>query len=276
MEIEILDKTVDLTIPTKYSKFTDDTIQELAELGFFDDVDQYYTPEDTTWNNKWSELFIKYDRDDRCEERMVETLGMWCSGGADSTILLYLLAKKIKDENLNIKIQPLSVRRGRPWNPIYAGNVIDFIVDELNFKNMNHHVIYYPDINDVYQREEKEFRERDMKNFNSNFIDIMYSGITSNPPKDDKTISKNKERSRDESSERLIINKSRMAYYINPFFKINKKHIAELYNKFNLTDTLFPLTRSCEGFDIDSGNYTYHCGKCWWCEERLWAFGRLV
>ena len=68
MEIEILDKTVDLTIPTKYSKFTDDTIQELAELGFFDDVDQYYTPEDTTWNNKWSELFIKYDRDDRCEE----------------------------------------------------------------------------------------------------------------------------------------------------------------------------------------------------------------
>lgn len=276
MIIKVLDQTIDLTIPKKYLKFTDETIKELTELGLFNDVDQYYTPRDGVLKNEWTDLYFKYDNDDRCEEREVKTLGIWCSGGADSSMLLYLLAKTIKDEELDIMLQPLSVRRGRPWNPVYAGNVIDFIIDDLNFKNMKPHEIYYPDINDEYQREDKEFRERDMKNFNSNFFDIMYSGITTNPPENDKTISKNKERSRDESSERPLVNKSRMAYYINPFFRINKKHVAQLYKQYEVIDTLFPITRSCEGFDVDTGNYTYHCGKCWWCEERLWAFGRLV
>ena len=65
-------------------------------------------------------------------------------------------------------------------------------------------------------------------------------------------------------------------HYINPFFVINKKWEAEVYKDLNLLDTLFPLTRSCEGSDYETGNYTFHCGKCWWCEERMWAFGRLV
>ena len=67
---------------------------------------------------------------------------------------------------------------------------------------MNDHIIYYPDINDEYQRETKEFRDRDMENFNTGKVDILYSGITCNPPDNDKTISNNKERTRDESSER--------------------------------------------------------------------------
>ena len=61
---------------------------------------------------------------------------------------------------------------------------------------MNEHIIYYPDITDEYQREIKEFRDRDVDNFNSGLIDILYSGITYGPPENDKTISKNKERTR--------------------------------------------------------------------------------
>ena len=92
-----------------------------------------------------------------CYENInVETIGIWMSGGADSSMLAYLLAKQIRDFDLNIKIQPLSVRRGRPNNPIYAGNVIDFIEEDLQIK-MNDHIIYYPDINDEHQREIKEF-----------------------------------------------------------------------------------------------------------------------
>ena len=140
---------------------------------------------------------------------------------------------------------------------------------------MNDHIIYYPDINDEYQREIKEFRDRDTDNFNSVLIDILYSCITCNPPDNDKTISKNKERTRDESAERPLETWSGFAHYINPFFKINKKDIKKLYDENGLTHTLFPITRSCEGSDYQTGNYTYHCGKCWWCEERLWAFGFL-
>ena len=47
-----------------------------------------------------------------------------------------------------------------------------------------------------------------------------------------------------------------------------------------IVDELFPLTRSCEseekGQQMLDGGPEEHCGKCWWCLERQWAFGRLV
>ncbi len=255
---------IDIKIPREYKKYTPKVLNELTKNGYFDDVDEIKNKSHILENKIKEEFIIK----------KTEVIGQWMSGGADSSILAYMLCKKIKEENLNIKFQPLSVRRGRGWNPIYAGHVIDFIEDELDFK-MNDHIVYYPDINDEYQRETKEFRDRDMENFNTGKIDILYSGITCNPPEDDVTISKNKERTRDESAERPLESWSGFAYYINPFFKINKKDIKKLYDKYKLTHTLFPITRSCEGSDYETGNYTFHCGKCWWCEERLWAFGFL-
>ena len=50
--------------------------------------------------------------------------------------------------------------------------------------------------------------------------------------------------------------------------------LAELYNQYNITNTLFPLTYSCEGSAELTNTHTQHCEKCWWCEERYWAFGR--
>ncbi len=56
-----------------------------------------------------------------------------------------------------------------------------------------------------------------------------------------------------------------------PFVNLNKKNIAEMYRILDLEQTLFPKTRSCETED-----YIGHCGNCFWCSERLWAFGHLV
>ena len=232
------------------------------------------------------ELYSKYEGDDiyrnmqnynnDCYENInVETIGIWMSGGADSSMLAYLLAKQIRDFDLNIKIQPLSVRRGRPNNPIYAGNVIDFIEEDLQIK-MNDHIIYYPDINDEHQREIKEFWDRDDENFREGLFQILYSGITCNPPKDDDTIPLNKERSRDEDADRPIVSKNGIRYYINPFFHINKKGLAKLYKEHGVLDTLFPKTFSCEGSVEETKTHTQHCKRCWWCQERYWAFGRYV
>lgn len=232
------------------------------------------------------ELYSKYEGDDiyrnmqnynnDCYENInVETIGIWMSGGADSSMLAYLLAKQIRDFDLNIKIQPLSVRRGRPNNPIYAGNVIDFIEEDLQIK-MNDHIIYYPDINDEHQREIKEFWDRDDENFREGLFQILYSGITCNPPKDDDTIPLNKERSRDEDADRPIVSKNGIRYYINPFFNINKKGLAKLYKEYGVLDTLFPKTFSCEGSVEETKTHTQHCKRCWWCQERYWAFERYV
>ena len=54
--------------------------------------------------------------------------------------------------------------------------------------------------------------------------------------------------------------------------KLTKKQLAKIYKDFNLLETL-PLTYSCEEYGLDTMD---HCGKCWWCQERFWAFGRLV
>ena len=182
---------MDIKIPKEVTRFTPEVMKILKEKGFFDDSDTMREKFDEIQANERLDLY----------KRPLKAIGMWLSGGADSAMLAYLLCKKIKEEKLDIKFHPFSVRRGRGWNPIYAGHVIDFLEKELNFK-MEDHVIYYPDINDKYQREIKEFRDRDIDNFNSGLVDILYSGITANPPDNDKTISKNKERTRDESAEK--------------------------------------------------------------------------
>ncbi len=46
-------------------------------------------------------------------------------------------------------------------------------------------------------------------------------------------------------------------------------YIAKLYNFFNVTDKLLPVTRSCEN-DKHIGS---RCKNCWWCYERKWGFG---
>ena len=202
---------IELSIPKTVKRYTSSVMKKLTEIGYFDDVDEIE-------NNNHLIDHVK----EKFDIKTTKTIGQWMSGGADSSILAYMLCKKIKDENLDIKFQPLSVRRGRGWNPIYAGYVIDFIEEALDFK-MNDHIVYYPDINDPYQREIKEFKERDMDNFGSGDIDILYSGITSNPPKNDKTISRNKEHVRDESADRPLESWSGFAHYINPFLKLIKK-----------------------------------------------------
>ncbi len=56
-----------------------------------------------------------------------------------------------------------------------------------------------------------------------------------------------------------------------PFANLNKKNIAGIYKELGVEKSLFIKTRSCETED----HYPGHCGKCWWCHERLWAFGYL-
>ena len=55
-----------------------------------------------------------------------------------------------------------------------------------------------------------------------------------------------------------------------PYFKFTKRDLAQKYYNYNLHNNLFPLTFSC------IVNTEKHCGKCWWCKERLWAFGRII
>jgi hypothetical protein len=77
---------------------------------------------------------------------------------------------------------------------------------------------------------------------------------------------------------------------ILPFVHKDKRHgTAVMYEEMDILDELLPLTYSCENekpeektkldmvevSGITRQEYS-HCGKCWFCLERAYAFGRLV
>jgi len=267
-------KTVDLTIPNTITKLKQELIDELYEKYEIETIPIYE-------NEKFFAQVREWETPEYLEERPVKVIGQWMSGGADSSLLAYLLCKEIKDQNLGIKFQPLTVRRGRPNNPFYAEGVVDFIKENLDVDFILPHKLYYPPLEDAEMTEMRIFWERDSENFSRNNFQILYSGITCNPP-NDAGVPKNKERTRDEESDRPTVSRNGIKHYINPFFQVNKKWEAEVYKDFGLLDTLFPLTYSCEGDAKDTKTHTWHCGntlpvknQCWWCIERMWAFGRL-
>lgn len=222
--------------------------------------------------DKTDSITIKIPKD-TIKINQVKKLGIWCSGGADSSALLYLLAKTIKDHNLDMYIQPMTVRRQRPWNPVKAAAVIQRVNEILDFENMMPHLVYFPDRSDAHQTEWQEFQDRDEENQKNKVWDTLYDGLTSNPPDGVMPYSNQEEHRRGPDVEKELASPSGL--HFRPFWQIDKQFIADIYREHNLINSLFPITWSCEGTIEASCNFTIHCETCWWCLERMWAFGRL-
>jgi 7-cyano-7-deazaguanine synthase in queuosine biosynthesis len=216
----------------------------------------------------------------------ISTVGVWMSGGADSALLCYLLAKKIIQEKLPIQIQPITVDYKRPFRFI-AGDVRNKIEKLLSAETVfKEHLVYNPPNDTVWSREElaNEFHKLNEKHVRENKFQVLYSGITTNPPvgvqekfnwgvlsdveaKRGHGVPKQKHRHVvTETADRIY-----EFYELKPFFDLTKKDIAEIYCNLGILDELLSVTRSCEDLSTVEG----HCGKCWWCEERQWAFERL-
>ena len=211
-------------------------------------------------------------------------IGVNCSGGADSAILLYAMADYVKHNlpDSRISVVTCSNHLKDRWNGRKAADVINFICEKLEFTQFDMHYVYYRE-----KQEVEHFHEVEGKLFDDGRIQMIASGITQKPMVGDTTI---------EDLDGNIINLRDMILdgretpneniwsecqkFWNPFANIDKKMIAYLYDYYNVREDLYPLTRSCEArpipdapFDPDF-EYT-HCGNCWWCLERKWAFGTL-
>ena len=213
----------------------------------------------------------------------VKTIGIWMSGGADSALLCYLLAEKIKKENLNVTIQLITIDYKRPF-VFKAGTVRERIEEILDAKSIfENHIVYNPPGEIVWTPDElaDQFHIRNYEHFKNNKFQVLYSGITTNPPVEVQQTFNYGILPDVEAKRGTAIQKETNRYFVHPdggefweikpFFKLDKKDLAELYKSNNLLDNVFPLTRSCEHIGTVHG----HCGRCWWCNEREWAFGRL-
>ena len=187
------------------------------------------------------------------------------SGGADSALLLYHVMKHKKD--CDITIISISSQALDRENSYAAKNIVEQCITLTRNFNVSHKISYFT----WYEIEYNEY-------INSKG-GMIYTGITQNPPKyvTDTFFQQVTQFDRDPEKTKETV----YGNYYTPFYNIDKKKIAEMYKEDNLIETIFPLTRSCE-YD-PRNNFFYgvpnpksaHCGVCWWCQERKWAFGKL-
>ena len=56
----------------------------------------------------------------------------------------------------------------------------------------------------------------------------------------------------------------------------DKLDTAAAYRYYDVVDSLYPITYSCESDYKIRLNNLKHCGKCFFCLERWYAFGRII
>jgi 7-cyano-7-deazaguanine synthase in queuosine biosynthesis len=193
-------------------------------------------------------------------------IGISLSGGADSALLCYILMQNTSDD---LHFFTIASKQKGFRSAFHSSNVIQKCIELTGKTNVQHHVKWV----DVQTRTNLiDFLEFPVR---SGTVDIMYTATTSFP---DKTtlVSFSSLLPSDILSRRDIdVTKSEYSkngFFYSPFINYNKKKIAEIYQHLGIQDTVFPLSRSCESVT----NFANHCGSCWWCEERLWAFNRYV
>jgi len=190
-------------------------------------------------------------------------IGISCSGGADSSLLLYILMSNVVDP---IHVFTLSDNtKGRP-NAVVMARVIEKCIQLTGNLNIIHHS-YYSDT--MSESNLFDFQRDYLRN---RTIGCIFFGITANPPETVKFSNPSTEH--DHRDPTVIKNEIDQGGFLRrPFVNKDKKTIAQIYKDLDLMETLFPVTRSCEA--TGQLEYYNHCGKCWWCEERLWGFNRV-
>ena len=210
--------------------------------------------ENKNYHNTWLEIKVLGEN---CKK-----LGSHISGGTDSALMTFLMAKFIDDNNLkDVKIVPIhgwDVRRQHSYSPDDVRNVLNII--KPLFPTVQIDDLYIYAFNKIKGEEKSKYARPVIRLlYKEKVVDILASGSTREP-----------------SSKDLIglgiesIGRTEKIRDGGPMGAYTKKDVAELYEKYDLMDNLLPVTVSCIG-DLPDGE---PCKKCWWCKEKYWAFGR--
>ena len=193
----------------------------------------------------------------------VKSIGLSLSGGADSALAFYWLLKTLSDRGQNTKVYTMhgyDTFRQVAKSYIAAENVYNWIVNQFDMDVPPLHTFAYNKSANVgkYEYHYPNFVYLQRK---YDIVDIIM-GDTLGMPDEGRPVFDNDPNDPDEQE---IIQMSKDHPLRLPFASVNKKYIAEQYDKFGLEE-LSKLTVSCVGDD------TVPCKHCWWCRERKWAF----
>lgn len=195
----------------------------------------------------------------------VGPVGVLASGGADSSIVLYLL---MKYSDQPIHILTLSNAKKNYTNSFIVPNIINWCIKKTGNNNIVYHNWF------AEEQTQTSLSTLPTKLLSNKTIKTLYIGDTCYPSDEiNHAFAANGYDVFQDKNDRNpnTVRPTSIACFYYPFTNYNKKKIAQVYIKENVME-LFDLTRSCESFDLIN---TGHCGKCWWCQERFWAFGKL-
>lgn len=212
-------------------------------------------------------------------------LAVSSSSGTDSTIALYLTALCFP----NRKIIPYHTEESQyPDQKPNLLKIIDLLNEKLPTKNIAPLISDWVDYNTfgsewrlkaIENPGELPPRPRGnegqakilavghyvKKRFVFGDFDYLVTGATANPPIEVlKELGCPYEERRSQRTAPII----KPTYY-EPFYHIDKSYIAEMFKKYNIMD-VFPLTISC--IEWEPG-IKRPCKKCYFCNEKKWAFG---
>ena len=199
----------------------------------------------------------------------ITDIGLKISGGADSAIVAYMLALYVTKERPEITIHPVTIIADtKPYQYIYACAVLRKI-EELTGIVFAKHQYTTTDVKNNYVGGQEAFMDSLYK---QELFSFHYAGITANPSEDDapQLYTDDTTLPTDDRSKQLV----KKDNWQLPLVNVDKRGVAEHYNRLGVMEELFPLTRSCEQNDV----YTFekHCEVCWFCKERYYGFNRYV
>jgi len=198
-------------------------------------------------------------------------IGMRISGGADSSMLAYMMAVYKRDYRPDILLFPMTVVHPlKAYQAIFAQKALDKITEltGVGFEPLD---AYYPDYEEPYNFVGRQSIASDDWHAKRN-IHAHVMGETMNPPLEvEQAEFIFSGGGRDLSRDGLVNDPDMLKRRV--FRNIDKKGVAELYRHFGILEDLFPITRSCEEHTDD---FSKHCDICWFCKERFWGFGRYV
>ena len=231
----------------------------------------------------------------KCPDKVLLSL----SGGLDSASLFYLICYHFPDT----EIVPYTGQDvTAPMDYECAKDILQYMIETFPTVNIRDHDVYTFDIMDPEWREyAASKREEEMVTLAdgtkidkcpklSGLVKILMlrknterlrkqypdywilTGMTANPPVEEQhkyNFYNLAERRRDDKEQSPWYTNSKM---YQPYVNVDKKFVAGVYKDHKLMDTLYPFTSSCVGSERDTEYFTKGCGKCFWCNEKKWAF----
>lgn len=229
-------------------------------------------------------------------DRSLKNIAVRLSGGPDSSIIYHAVCDFYKDDP-DARIYPYTLSTPlRPHSGPKASKVVDIVGELTGVIPATHYIRWHAEHNQNNDRSTNSVEytkgQDDLGNLilSKHRIDIHYSGLSMNCSTDDliKTIGLyglnekecmysilTRDDSRDVATEDVLI-ETNGRFMCLPFAHTDKLSVRETFDEYGVTDSLFPHTWSCEHNSQKDIDDPVHCGKCYFCLERIYAFGRLA